>query len=66
MPYMDQKVKKMWLDALRSGEYKQCYGRLITKNANHEVFFCATGVLLSLYVHGHYILPEMSIQDPLF
>lgn len=38
---MDADFKKKWLDALRSGEYKQGYGRLRSSDDR----FCCLGVL---------------------
>jgi hypothetical protein len=41
---MDQRVKKMWIDALRSGEYQQTTSKLKLGNS-----FCCLGVLTDLY-----------------
>jgi hypothetical protein len=41
---MDPKVKEMWLNALRSGEYSQTQGHLKTPYG-----FCCLGVLCDLY-----------------
>lgn len=38
-----KKLIKTWIDALRSGEYKQCRGVLIYNGC-----FCANGVLLNI------------------
>jgi len=35
---------KQWIEDLRSGEYKQCKGKLKTAN-QHGVYFCCLGVL---------------------
>lgn len=37
---MNPEVKKKWVEALRSGEYKQCRGALFKKGA-----YCCLGVL---------------------
>lgn len=37
---MDERVKELWIKALRSGEFKQCRGHL-SKNGR----YCALGVL---------------------
>jgi len=39
-----KKVQKLWLEALRSGKYKQAVGQL--REGNH---FCCLGVLCDLY-----------------
>jgi hypothetical protein len=47
---MNAKIKKLWIDALHSGEYKQGSKRLRDK----EDHFCVLGVLCDLYVkHRH-------------
>lgn len=47
---MNRKVKKLWLEALRSGEYRQTYGRLRTRCGNS---FCCLGVLCDLHRKEH-------------
>ena len=55
---MDKKIKKKWLKALRSGEYKQSLTALKFKNT-----FCCLGVLCDLHSKetgnkwnaGHYL-----------
>lgn len=42
-------VKTMWVNALRSGEYKQGRGRLRTENNE----FCCLGVLCNLHAQAH-------------
>jgi hypothetical protein len=37
---MDQRIKKLWIKALRSGEFKQCRGQLCKDDK-----YCALGVL---------------------
>lgn len=49
---MNAKVKKLWLKALRSGDYKQGAGAL---RSDHS--FCCLGVLCDLHrqeVHGRW------------
>ena len=41
---MNQEVKKIWVDALRSGEYEQCKKKLYNGSA-----YCCLGVLCDLY-----------------
>lgn len=50
---MNPEVKKKWLKALRSGEYKQTVGVLHKKGGG----FCCLGVLTDLY------LKEKGIED---
>ena len=42
---MNQEIKKRWVDALRSGKYKQCTGALHKTDGG----FCVLGVLCDLY-----------------
>jgi hypothetical protein len=44
---MNTKVKRKWLDALRSGSYRQTRGKLKGK-----VGFCCLGVLCDLYLNS--------------
>ena len=46
---MDNRVKALWLNALRSGEYKQ--GKQALRSADNK--FCCLGVLCDLYVKEH-------------
>ena len=45
---MNQEIKQRWIEALRSGEYKQCKESLY-----HCVKFCCLGVLTDLYIKEH-------------
>lgn len=45
---MNADVKKLWVDALRSGEYKQGFGSL--KSAEDKNTFCCLGVLCEIAV----------------
>lgn len=51
---MNQEIKKKWVDALRSGEYKQGYAELRT-NTEVNSSFCCLGVLCDLYSKEHNI-----------
>lgn len=53
------KIKKLWVAALRSGEYKQTHGQL----RNEEAGFCCLGVLCNIHAQMH---PEIAArqQDP--
>lgn len=46
---MNQKIKKLWIKALRSGKYEQ--GRSFLKNKYHEhkAKYCCLGVLCEVY-----------------
>ena len=50
---MNPKVKKLWVEALRSGKYKQFRGRLRSSNNS----FCVLGVLCNLHAEAH---PEIA------
>ena len=50
---MNPEIKKLWVDALRSGDYKQGVGRL--RNDDNE--FCCLGVLCNLHAQNH---PEIA------
>ena len=45
---MNQEIKQRWVEALRSGEYKQGYEYLYNCGA-----FCCLGVLTDLYIKEH-------------
>lgn len=45
---MNSEVKKVWVDALRSGNYKQTQGTLSSQGE-----FCCLGVLCDLYIKEH-------------
>lgn len=49
-PKMNKRVKKLWLEALRSGEYLQTKETLWKKDPNGNDSFCCLGVLTNLYV----------------
>lgn len=38
-------IKQKWLDALRSGEFKQGFGKLKGRNFKDEIVYCCLGVL---------------------
>lgn len=42
---MNQKIKKAWVKALRSGEYKQAAGMLRTSLLDGKYGYCCLGVL---------------------
>lgn len=47
---MNKKIKELWLNALRSGEYKQCRYRLKKINNKNQESFCCLGVLTDLAI----------------
>lgn len=49
---MDKKLKKQWVKALRSGEYKQCQLQLRRFDEENGESFCCLGVLADLAVDG--------------
>jgi hypothetical protein len=48
---LDPKVKKKWLEALRSGDYKQAQGVLgtVSKKTNEPIAYCCLGVLCDIF-----------------
>jgi hypothetical protein len=46
---MNQRIKKLWVKALRSGKFSQVTGKL-RKRDGHEVGYCCLGVLESLCI----------------
>lgn len=46
---MNQEIKKLWIEALRSGKYKQATGRLSKIDDNGVTRMCCLGVLCDLY-----------------
>ena len=47
---MNQTIKSRWIDALRSGEYKQTQSFLCHKDARDGDQFCCLGVLTDLFL----------------
>lgn len=47
---MNKEIKKLWVEALRSGKYKQGTGRLITVGDDGVTRMCCLGVLCDLYI----------------
>jgi hypothetical protein len=47
---MDPKVKRDWIDALRSGKYKQTRSKLCNKDG-----FCCLGVLADVAISGDWV-----------
>ena len=54
---MNPKVKKLWVDALRSGEYKQTQAHLKNKQG-----YCCLGVLCDIAVKNE-VVKESTIDD---
>jgi hypothetical protein len=51
---MNADIKKLWVDALRSGEYKQGLGCLKKMSAANQYEYCCLGVLCDLHQkHTH-------------
>lgn len=46
---MKRKVKKLWLEALREGDYRQTRGGLMLLEGEKGASFCALGVLCDLH-----------------
>lgn len=50
---MKPKIKKMFIDALKSGDYKMGKGKLKQVNSKGEDVFCVLGILTDLYSKHH-------------
>lgn len=50
---MKERIKNLWLTALRSGKYKQGKDSLHAIDKNGEHHFCCLGVLTDLYLQEH-------------
>ena len=57
---MNEQVKKLWLDALRSGKYKQTRGKLRRNRGKDKASFCCLGVLCNLHAEAH---PEIAAKE---
>lgn len=57
---MNERVKKLWIEALRSGEYQQAIGRLRIDDR-----FCCLGVLCDLHAKetGGMWLPDPALPE---
>lgn len=58
---MDADVKKAWVDALRSGEYKQGQGQLCQLPGGGPKH-CCLGVLVDLYVKSTGLTPAQHVD----
>ncbi len=47
---MKPEIAKIWVDALRSGEYKQAKGKLATQDLKGNKEFCCLGILCELAI----------------
>jgi hypothetical protein len=56
---MNTEIAKSWVNALRSGNYKQQTGGLGTEKLNGDAKFCCLGVLCDLYVKTN---PEAEME----
>jgi hypothetical protein len=45
---MNREIKKLWVDALRSGKYRKGKGYLKHTKSDGEVYYCCLGVLCEL------------------
>lgn len=57
---MNQEIKRQWIDALRSGEYKQTQECLRDPSINS---YCCLGVLCDLYIKGNEDADWVSLAD---
>ncbi len=59
---MNKEIKEKWINALLSGEYKQCRGKLI-KVENNKRSFCCLGVLTDLAIKEGVISDEWKFNN---
>jgi hypothetical protein len=57
---MKARIKKLWVDALRSGDYQQTTGRLRRETHSAGTGFCCLGVLCNLHAQEH---PEIAAKE---
>lgn len=57
---MNPKIKKLWIEALRSGKYRQVDGELRGKTKSGKTGFCCLGVLCNLHAQAH---PEIAMNE---
>jgi hypothetical protein len=57
---MNPAIKKLWLEALRSGQYKKGTSRLRTNFDDGSAEFCCLGVLCNLHAQAH---PELAAKE---
>jgi len=57
---MNKEIKKLWLEALRSGKYKQGRGQLHNPSEN---VFCCLGVLCDIVDKNNIYKPERMIRQ---
>lgn len=55
---LNKRVKKLWVDALRSGDYKQ--GKYVLRDIGNS--FCCLGVLCNIHAMEH---PEIAARESL-
>lgn len=61
---MNPDVKKLWLEALRSGEYEQGVGRLMKFDPDGNTNYCCLGVLCDIAVQNNVTsAPDYSDED---
>lgn len=63
---MNKKIKKKWVEALRSGKYKQGHGMLCKRDTDGTKYHCCLGVLTDLYyreTQGHAMPKSFETKD---
>lgn len=60
---MSKKVKRAWVKALRSGEYKQGMGHLCQASADGTDRFCCLGVLCDIMIPGNWVHGTSDMAD---
>ena len=57
---MDKRIKKLWVEALRTGEYKKGVGSLRDVDSKGKTRFCCLGVLCNLHALEH---PKLAAKE---
>jgi hypothetical protein len=62
-PKMDPIVKQLWVDALRSDDYRQTSGVLCRGNKSGLTEYCVFGVLVELWKQHHHVSFDSGVSD---
>ena len=60
---MKQEIAKQWVEALRSGKYKQGKGQLMAVVSENEKEYCCLGVLCDLSGVGEWVFEKGCIPE---
>ncbi len=63
---MKKSIKKLWVTALRSGEYEQTDGQLRLTEETGTTSFCCLGVLCNLHAQAHPKIAAMNEDSEMY